>query len=194
MNIEDKYKVHFKNRKATLDPKLWNEIATRIETKQKTSHIWRWAAASIILGFFFFNHNINTIDEKHLAEIRVKKDQQVETTKTIPVSTKLSIPIIKNPQIEKTKRRIKDQVILLNTIAINEINTNLKTANLKQTKTTFIQFNLKPNLKTKLKNENNNNPVEKLIAYSKKLLKSKNVQIPIIEIDYKSILTLNKKS
>jgi hypothetical protein len=193
MNIEDKYKAHFKKRKVELNPRLWSEISTRMETKQKNSHIW-WLAASIVVGLLFFNHNINTIDEKSVAEIKVKKDQQIETTKTIPVSTNSSKPIVKNPLIEKTERRIKDQVVLLNTIAINKINRNLKTANLKQTKTTFVQFNLKPNRKTKLQNENYNNPVEKLIAYSKKLLKSKNVQIPIIEIDYKSILTLNKES
>ena len=50
MNIEDKYRAHFKDRKVEVNPKLWSGISKKIEVKQKGSNNWLLAAASILIG------------------------------------------------------------------------------------------------------------------------------------------------
>lgn len=138
------------------------------------------------------NLSLNTEENITVAQIIEVEGLKTPTTKTTTKYTKTIEPIIKVQVVEKAETRIKDSIIHLNSIALNKVHTNSKNIHLKHTETTFIQFNI--NTKKTKRIVKKDNPVEKLIGYTKAILKQNNLQIPVIEIDYKSLLTLNKKS
>ncbi len=195
MNIEDKYKSHFKDNELEVDPKLWSTLSSELD-KSNTSN-YRWiAAACILIGLLFYSTNFNYTEEREIATTNttttiLQKQTTIQTEKQ-------ELAIISQVRIKKVKskvvpKKIASPIVSLNTIDLNEIQYPNESHTLIQRNTVFVTLKIKAPPKNRVKKTRFENPVEKLIDFAKLIVKkeSKKLEFPIIEIDYKSLLTLN---
>ena len=195
MNIEDKYKTHFKDHEQEVDPQLWRNLSSELD-KTNNSNYWWLAAACITIGLFFYSTNFNNTEVR---EIAATDTQTTISQKQIPVQIEKQEIAITTPVIIKKEKRIvvtkklSSPIVALNTIALNEIVYPNESHTLIQRNTVFVRLKIKAAPVNRVNRKRFENPVEKLIDFAKVIVKkeSKNIEFPTIEIDYKSLLTLN---
>ena len=191
MNIEDKYKSFCHNDKFIPEPKLWKEISDRLDKKSNSSNYWMIAAASIVLGLFFYSYEFEKLEPQKIVQ-QIKLQKLTPTTITDKNAEQFAYSINKVETIIEPEKR-SESVFILPVKTIHKIaNENIPTG-IKRTKIVFVRLKIKAKPKSKLKLKHFKNPVKKLIYLTKLALKRtrNNIEIPIIEIDYKSLLTLN---
>jgi hypothetical protein len=194
MNIEDKYKSQFQNRRISPEPKLWKEIAERLDKKSNSTNYWMITVACIVIGLLFYSYEFEQIEQPKLA-------QQIQLQKFKPTSIidenakQYAVSLKKLKTIIEPKKR-SETVFTLPVKVVNKIVNKSITTGIKYTNVTFIKLKIKAKPNRKPQRKRFDNPVEKLIDLTKFALKktSTNIQFPIIEIDYKSLLTLNDQS
>ena len=193
MNIEDKYKKHFKNQELEIDAKLWVDLTNRLdEKKKKNKHTWV-IAACLAIGLFFINYNYSTPEIKQLtAKVSVQKNQTTVQNKIQKTETEIITP----KPVERTKQisRSKEASISLQTIALRKINTPTFIASIQREEITFVQLNIKAQKAIPIK-QKTKNTLHRIVNITKMAMRKsrKSIEIPVIEIDYKSLLTLNNK-
>jgi hypothetical protein len=194
MNIEDKYKSQFQNRRISPEPKLWKEIAERLDKKSNSTNYWMITVACIVIGLLFYSYEFEQIEQPKLA-------QQIQLQKFKPTSIidenakQYAVSLKKLKTIIEPKKR-SETVFTLPVKVVKKIVNKSITAGIKYTNVTFIKLKIKAKPNRKPQRKRFDNPLEKLIDLTKFALKktSTNIQFPIIEIDYKSLLTLNDQS
>jgi len=193
MNIEDKYKTHFKDHELEVDPKLWRNLSSELD-KTNNSNYWWLAAACITIGLFFYLTNINNTEVRELATTNttINQKQIPEQLEKLEIAIATPVIIKKEKRIVVTKK-LTSPIVSLNTIALNEIEYPNESHSLIQRNTVFVKLKIKGAPLNRVKRTRFENPLEKLIDFAKWIVKkeSKNIEFPTIEIDYKSLLTLN---
>lgn len=191
MNIEDKYKQSFKNHKVSTDSQLWNKINTRLEVKKKRINYTWIAAACLIIGIFIVNYTAPETNQ--LATKIVNTPTNTTTAIEIIDEEDQSIIPVKLAEVKPINRTLQD-FVSLQTIEITNINSTPITASLRRDNITFVQLNIKAQKDIPLKKKSKNN-IERIINIAKLAMRKsrKSIEIPVIEIDYKSLLTLNNK-
>lgn len=191
MNIEDKYKSFCHNEKLIPEPKLWEEISDRLDKKSNSSNYWMIAAASIVLGLFFYSYEFEKLEPQKMVQ-QIKLQKLTPTTITDKNAEQFAYSMNKVKTIIEPEKR-SESVFILPVKTIHKIaNENIPTG-IKHTKIVFVRLKIKAKPKRKLKLKHFKNPVKKVISLTKLALKRtrNKIEIPIIEIDYKSLLTLN---
>lgn len=191
MNLEDKYKKHFKKQETEVNPKQWELLSNRLDgNKNKPKQIWV-IAACLAIGLILIKHNYSTPKIQQLTtKVKVQNKQP-------SVQNKIQIPevAIKKPIVNtKHKIRSKESSISLQTIALNNINTPTLIASIKRENITFVQLNIKSQNENPTKKKTKNT-LHRIVNITKMAMRKsrKSIEIPEIEIDYKSLLTLNNK-
>lgn len=149
------------------------------------------AAASIVLGLFFYSYEFEKLEPQKIVQ-QIKLQKLTPTTITDKNAEQFAYSINKVETIIEPEKR-SESVFILPVKTIHKIaNENIPTG-IKRTKIVFVRLKIKAKPKSKLKLKHFKNPVKKLIYLTKLALKRtrNNIEIPIIEIDYKSLLTLN---
>jgi len=196
MKLEDNYKNLFENHQSHPDSKLWEQIEERLEPNKKANTQWLWLAASVVIvmmmmyTFSPFNKQTQPLAQ----QIKVNKIEM----QAIAVQSKQSIKKVERivPQQRIPVYNQPVPLIALNKIAINQLETNNNNIELLGAQIVHVKFSLKGNVqaqKTKLRPDN---PIEGVIELAIHFFqqKKKQLNLPIIEIDYTSLLTLNQDS
>ena len=191
MNIEDKYKSVFTGHQSEIDPALWNKIEQKLDDTSSPIKWW-WLAASITLGILLYQFNFNQGAEREFAqEIILPK---IETK---PLEYALS-----SSRIHKSKNTVQTDKsfleehasITLNKISINKIDPIKPNQHLIHSRVTLVQVKIGTS-KTSTRTIADN-PIEGVIELAIHFFrqKKKDLNLPTIEIDYNSLLTLNQES
>lgn len=184
MNLESKYKSVFESHQSKVAPPVWSRIEARLDEKQ-TPNYWWWAAAAVIaLGLFLGQINTTKTELREMAvQVQVKK---IKTPQLSTTSTKHIIKHNKpNLVTQETQKPIQ-----LSVATIQQINNPIVSQNIIGTPITQVMVKIHETKNTRQKQADN--PIEGIIELASNFIrkKKKQINIPIIEIDYQSLLTL----
>lgn len=183
MNLESKYKSVFEAHQSEVAPPVWDHIEARLDEKQ-TSNYWWWAAAVIALGLFLGQINTTETESREMAvQVHVNK---IETPK---LRTPLTKHIIKNNKQNIVTHKTQNP-IQLSVATIQQINYPIVSQNIIGTPITQVTVKVHETNNTRQKQADN--PIEGVIELASNFIrkKKKQINLPIIEIDYNSLLTL----
>ena len=193
MNIEDKYKSLFENHKSKPDTKLWEQIEQKLDERSNSKSLW-WlaAAACALIGLFIFQHEpAEPLRQEFAEQIQIPK---IETTQLkTTAATKLKTSNISYPKITKANKNT-EQTIALKSIKINAICTTKQNIKLNSAQIVHVKFILKNNSKNPKVHLKPDNSIKNFLDLTVKTLKKEKekIQLPIIEIDYQSLIAKNQ--
>lgn len=184
MNLESKYKSVFESHQSKVSPPVWDQIEARLDEK-KTTNYWWWAAAAVIaIGLFFGQINTTETESREMAiQVQVKK---IETPQLKTTSTK---HIIK-PKVITTEVHEIQKPIQLTVATLKQVNTTNTPLTILGSPITQVMVKINETKVTPQRKADN--PIEGIIEFATYFInkKKKQINLPIIEIDYNSLLTL----
>lgn len=185
MNLESKYKTVFESHQTKVEPKVWEQIESRLDEKQTSRHWWWVAAAVIVIGLILGEVNTKQTSPREVAlQVQLNKIESPYLS-----TTNSTMQIVKHKRVV-TEIKEMESPIQLSSVTLQKIGNPKMNLDILGTPITQVQVKIR-NQELIVKNKADN-PIEGLIELASDLIrkKKKQINLPIIEIDYNSLLTL----